>query len=61
MPDDISQEQRNKIVLGGLIAWIAQSSNAPLSHFEARELLKVLEGKAPPEQIGLGHQVKPEN
>jgi len=41
-----TQDQRNKIVLGTLITWIAQSSVGVLSPREAAELLKMLEGEA---------------
>lgn len=52
----MTQEERNRIVLGGLIAWIAQSAVGVLSHNEARQLLEVLDGAKEPEEIGLGHK-----
>ncbi len=53
-----TQEERNRIVLGATIAWIAQSAVGVLSHNEARQLLEVLDGIKEPEEIGLGHKRK---
>jgi len=55
---ETSQEERNKIALGALISWIAQSAVGVLSHSEARQLLEILEGIKEPEDIGLGHKRK---
>jgi hypothetical protein len=54
----MNQEERNRIVLGALISWVAQSSAGALSYSEARQLLEVLEGTKEPEEIGLGHKRK---
>lgn len=56
----LPQEERNRIVLGALISWIAQSSVGVLSLYEAGQLLRVLEGMSTPEDIGLAHKVKGE-
>jgi len=52
----MTQEERNKIVLGCLITWIAQSAVGVLSPSEAGQLLQVLDGTKEPEYIGLGHK-----
>lgn len=50
---EITQEERSKLVLGALIAWIAQSSAGVLSVHEAAQLINLLEGNTHPDSIGL--------
>ena len=54
----LPQEERNRIVLGALVAWIGQSSAGVLSRDNAISLLKVLDGIEPPSFIGMGHKVE---
>lgn len=46
LPVDRDEHENLKRVVGTLISWIAQSSNAPIRLDEATKLLTALEGRA---------------